>query len=491
MHQEYFIQGSTLNRIASSIRNKCSLANDLPLTIDEMQNQLHKLDMVIKDTDALYLEASNTYTNSNVSIIGTGAFQSCAIQNLYFPKCIAVAVSAFQDASIQYISLPQCKQIFSNAFLYCTALTSIYLPECFSIHSEAFYACRNLSSVYLPKCKIIGSSAFFNCAHYFPSSQYLSIGLQSINLPVCSSLGYDAFANCFGLKEITLGSFPSIVTSSFFSSYFRGCSNIKMTLSNCTKVSTYGFRYAEIKECVLPKCTTIGSYAFEGINTLVSVSLPNCTSIEKGAFESCYALSGISLPNCRSIDGDTFRYCSNLTYAYLPVFSDNVNTYASDGHFAGCYALASVYAPALKAIPTRCFDGCSALSKYDFTNITHIASYAFRGTGFHILDLPSNISQPGSYAFAYCRLLSTVYLRNVTYLQSGLFYGCSQLFSLYLFYSGRAGLWGSSVFNNTPIKTSVNGVYGSIYVPASLISNYQNNMTWSWYKDRFVAIPEE
>ena len=47
----------------------------------------------------------------------------------------------------------------------------------------------------------------------------------------------------------------------------------------------------------------------------------------------------------------------------------------------------------------------------------------------------------------------------------------------------------ATAFNNTPIKfSSYLGYYGSIYVPAELVSAYQTASNWSEYADRFVAI---
>jgi len=65
------------------------------------------------------------------------------------------------------------------------------------------------------------------------------------------------------------------------------------------------------------------------------------------------------------------------------------------------------------------------------------------------------------------------------------------LLSLYILLSSVCVLAKSNAFNSTPIAgytTNTEGVYGSIYVPASLLSDYKAANNWSYFSSRFVGI---
>jgi hypothetical protein len=78
---------------------------------------------------------------------------------------------------------------------------------------------------------------------------------------------------------------------------------------------------------------------------------------------------------------------------------------------------------------------------------------------------------------------------NCTSISSYAFANCSNLLSLYLLGSSIISL-STDVFMGTPLSdytTSTGGVYGSIYVPASLYSDYIAATNWSLYSDRIVS----
>ena len=82
--------------------------------------------------------------------------------------------------------------IGSNAFEYCSSLTSIMIPEGMkSIDSYAFYGCSSLASIEIPEgVTSIGSFAFFGCQ-----------SLMSIKIPESvTSMDTSAFGSCGSLK---------------------------------------------------------------------------------------------------------------------------------------------------------------------------------------------------------------------------------------------------------------------------------------------------
>lgn len=101
----------------------------------------------------------------------------------------------------------------------------------------------------------------------------------------------------------------------------------------------------------------------------------------------------------------------------------------------------------------------------------------------------STISEIGSYAFADCISLTTVNLYNVTSIKTYAFGSCYNLLSVYLLGNSIPSL-ASTAFYSTPISTyttSTGGIYGSIFVPASLYSDYLVANGWSYYSSCIVS----
>ena len=92
--------------------------------------------------------------------------------------------------------------IGSNAFNYCTSLSSITIPNSVTnIGSSAFSSCTSLTSVEIPNSVTsIGISAFYYCT-----------SLTSVEIPnSVTSVGDYAFASCSSLANLTL---PSTIVS--------------------------------------------------------------------------------------------------------------------------------------------------------------------------------------------------------------------------------------------------------------------------------------
>lgn len=205
-------------------------------------------------------------------------------------------------------------------------------------------------------------------------------------------------------------------------------------------VPDYMFYRQSIQECTMLNCTTIGSAAFKRCAQLEKINFPNCSYIGSDAFYQCSKLEIMELSNCTQIGSAAFQLCSKLATIDLPnCISINTNA------FGFCTNLTQISIPKCKFIDRSVFTYCSNLSQIS-------------------LPLCSSI---GSYAFFYC----------------------SNLMSIYLLYSSRiVSISDSYIFSYTPIITSKSGIYGSIYVPSSLLTTYKNATYWSRYAARFVGI---
>lgn len=149
----------------------------------------------------------------------------------------------------------------------------------------------------------------------------------------------------------------------------------------------------------------------------------------------------------------------------------------------------SYYNSNITTINDGAFYGCSNLTSVNLPNVTFVGNYAF-GSCLNLttVNLPK-VTWIANSAFTSCINLSTIKLPRVTTIQTGAFISCSNLLSLYLLGNSIPNL-DLNAFYYTPFSSdaSIEGVYGSIYVPASLYNNYLITSNWSDYSERIVPI---
>ena len=185
----------------------------------------------------------------------------------------------------------------------------------------------------------------------------------------------------------------------------------------------------------------VGSNAFNGISTLVTVNLPNVTSIGGSAFYNCSNITDVSLSNCTQITGShVFEGCEKLNNIHIPLCSI-IGQYC----FVNCKQLSSISLPLCENINNQAFRSCYALSQ---------------------IDLPKCSLMGGIYTFANCSNLSVIMIGKDV--------------------STVVSLDNTTAFQNTPIASGT----GTIYVPASLVSDYQAAKNWSAFASQIVSIPE-
>ena len=200
-----------------------------------------------------------------------------------------------------------------------------------------------------------------------------------------------------------------------------------------------------IAEYTNDRVKTIKNHAFYGCTKLTTVSFPVCTTIESYAFYACNGLMAISFPACITIYEQAFRACSRFTTINFP-------------------ACISIYSSA--------FFSCTKLTTVSFPVCKRIYNDAFYS----------------------CVNLATVSLPACITIDSSAFRRCTRLLSLYLNASTVCTLTNSNAFTSTPIAgytTSTNGVYGSIFVPASLVDAYKAATNWTYFAERITAILNE
>ena len=109
----------------------------------------------------------------------------------------AVLTDSIIDRSITEFLDQLATSIGVNAFISCSALTSVSLPAATSIGNSAFSGCSKLTSISLPAATSIGSSAFSYCSKLealilsnADAVCTLSSNNEFISTPIASGTGY-------------------------------------------------------------------------------------------------------------------------------------------------------------------------------------------------------------------------------------------------------------------------------------------------------------
>lgn len=126
--------------------------------------------------------------------------------------------------------------------------------------------------------------------------------------------------------------------------------------------------------------------------------------------------------------------CRAIIERTIVEFNDNVVNKIRESAFYGCLSLVSVNLPNITTVGSSAFYQCIALTKVDMASLTKIDA---------------------GQVFRYCRALTTLILRSQTL--------CS--------------LASTTSLNGTPFASGGKG--GTVYCPASLITQYQQATNWS------------
>jgi hypothetical protein len=303
--------------------------------------------------------------------------------------------------------------------------------------------------------------------------------LSRVNLPNLSSssgaiIPSMAFYGCTNLKYVDIGYFTGIHSSAFI-----GCTNLREIkgLENVTYLASSAFvnaKFVQDDEFVLPKFSKLTNinayYAFSGAELfdITDETFPAITYISGySTFYHTKNITKLSLTNLETLSGYyTFEYCQNLQEINCPKL---LRIFGQDC-FRGCRKLSSVNMPAISFIGSGAFHGCSAIKDISLPAVTTLSEYAFRYCSFSKIVLPS-LSKMNGDPFRDCRTLLSVYLPNSVV--------CSV-----------AG----GIFEYTPMRSLYSEVgykYGSIYVPMSLLSQYQSASYWSNLSSRMVGLTDE
>ena len=261
----------------------------------------------------------------------------------------------------------------------------------------------------------------------------------------------------------------SLEVSSIRDHAFYNCSNLtSINFPICTSIGDHAFYSCpNLTSINFPACISIGSYAFGNCSNLSSINFPICTLIENAAFRGCRSLTSIDFPSCTSIGSFAFYVCYNLTSVNFPAC-----TIIGSSAFDSCSNLTSINFPSCITIGYAAFSSCSSLTSINFPACTLIENNAFIN----------------------CFNLTSINFPVCTSIKSYAFRSCFKLLSAYFLNSSIPSLQYSNVFSSTPISgytSYTNGIYGSIFVRASMLGAFKSATNWAYYANRFVGLTDE
>ena len=229
------------------------------------------------------------------------------------------------------------------------------------------------------------------------------------------------------------------------------------------------------------------SQLIDNLNTIESVKTDIKAAIENKGVD----MTGVSFPGYASkigeISGGGGWDQKSLTEGTIEITNlDNSASFVASGAFYGNKSIQTVNLPYATSVGYSAFYSCSLLNQVNLPMCSYIGSNAF-----NICSSLLQISLPmcgyiDYNVFNQCSSLSQIILPVCSYIDNYVFRNCMSLSIITIGYSSVCSLYSPNVFFRTQITSST----GSIYVPASLVSDYQSANNWSYFSTQIFPISE-
>jgi hypothetical protein len=341
---------------------------------------------------------------------------------------LSIGNYAFAECSaLTSVNIPAGVYIIGNlAFADCSSLTSITVDDSNTTYSDddgvlfneaqttlIQYPAKKPGNSYTVPSTVstIGPAAFFHCT-----------GLKSVTLPASVSVIEDyAFEGCTGLTDITVNwalstNIPDISGKDVFYDVIPG--SVTLYIANGTGKSDYtaqgwpsDFHYIGCSSGTFGATGGLtwtlcgGTLTIDGTGAMDDFA--NYT-LQPWALNRDDITDIIIEEGVTSIGDFAFNGCDNLVSVSIPASVGTIGKSA----FATCEKLETVnFAPLslLTDIGTYAFSSCSVLESIDIpSSVTSIGEGAFVACGFESVTIPASVETVGVSAFAMCTKLETV-----------------------------------------------------------------------------------
>ena len=466
---------SALNEIGTSVFTRCAALTSIILPDSVKQIPSSMFDSCTKLASVTYADditsiASNAFKGTaitsitipdTVKEIGASAFNSCTkleeiVLNEYSEALTTIGVSAFNGCSaLKSLTLPASVQtIGADAFKGCTSLNLDLNPDCSDyVYKSGILTDADLTSIlYIDISKTYGDFVVPESLTSITDSAFEGTHFDKVTLPEnLTSIGKYAFRNS-EVKEIVWNDKLQEIGANAF----EGTNLTSVTVPrSVTSIGDYAFTNAKSLtsldfELGGTAGLTIGRYAFTG-TALTSVSFPNrLRNIEKSSSSITPAIGMYAFDGLNTLSSITFEEIS----AAAPAGQMNIGDYAFRGtsvvnlefpdYMGGSVGYVEHGGGEISypAVGKYAFANCEKLETVDFGNPNaeryYIGTSAFEncvnlGKNGEALVLPDALSLSssamGASAFKNCTSLKEVILSgfgSATGAKS-VFEGCTSL----------------------------------------------------------------
>lgn len=411
-----------------------------------------EMDMLRKKVSVAELTC-NEIASSYIGAIGEEAFIGFEnLQMVYLPqkKTISIGDYAFDGcknlwsvSGMDYM-IDIGERAFAETGISCSEIGTKATASGGNIGFMAFYACKNITDLTIDRVSTIGADAFAFCS-----------GMSSLTLGYgVSTIGYRAFIGCDNLREIHIGENVSSIPYNAFSSTLNYLDEITVSEQN-TSYSGEGNCLIEIdiergtntlilgtNSTVIPNTVNyITSNAFNGRTNLSTINIPaSVTTIYNNAFDGCTKLREVwcESETPASLKDASFANISSNAVLYVPTI-EAVATYEAsiwNDYFSEikigkkeengmCWGLIpygtetdkyTLWISGIKEMEDYKDANSAPWSKYADkivavelpSDMTHIGSYAFAGLNTVSVDLPSALVSIADNAFNNCVALKSI-----------------------------------------------------------------------------------
>ena len=410
-------------------------------------------------------------------------------------RVTSIGASAFQGSTLltKVTMTSQITSIGNNAFYGCTDLVEISgYTNVSTIGQSAFNNCSKLTDFHIYSAlSSVGKSAFNNCTgiqivYGHDMDKFGGIGFSNNNDGTINSSNplfygarlyvYDSLKRLWyqpmKLRASYSGTNRTIRSNTFINNKFHTV----LVVSGITEIGLAAFRGSEMEELILPSSVTdLKSYCFAG-----------CTKLKR---VSCAATTPPSVASQRPSFYDV-----ELSKVKLYVPSSSVSAYKAHSYWKNFGSIEAIPETVdLKQFGSVRYDlnstGSATVVNFDATTlppnvhipdfiayngfeyrVTSIADFALQNCELSTLDLPTDISYIGSYAFQGCQNLVEVFMdKDVALIGSNPFKGCTSLQKVRI----TAETPPSSLNDWENISTA------TLEVPPSSVSAYSSTAPWS------------
>ena len=410
-------------------------------------------------------------------------------------RVTSIGASAFQGSTLltKVTMTSQITSIGNNAFYGCTDLVEISgYTNVSSIGQSAFNNCSKLTEFHIYSAlSSVGKLAFNNCTGIqivyghdmdkFGGISFLNNNDGSINSSNPLFYGarlyvYDSLKRLWYHPMMLRASYSGTNRTIRSNTFIKNKYHTVLVVSGITEIGLAAFKGSEMEELILPSSVTnLESYCFAGCTKLKRVSCaattPPSVASRKPAFDGV-DLSKVKLyvPSSSVSAYKAHSYWKNFGSIEAIPETVDLKQFGSVRYNLNSTGSATVvYFDATTLPPNVHIPDFIAYNGFEY-RVTSIADFALQNCELSTLDLPTDISYIGSYAFQGCQNLVEVFMdKDVALIGSNPFKGCTSLQKVRI----------TAVDPPSSLDDWENISNATLEVPPSSVSAYSSTAPWS------------